>query len=31
MNAATIIEWLLQLRPIGVALVIGFAAASDAR
>jgi len=31
MNEATIIEWLLQLRPIGVALVIGFIPALIAR
>ncbi len=31
MNEATIIEWLLQLRPIGVALVIGFVPALIAR
>jgi hypothetical protein len=31
MNSATTIEWLLQLRPIGVALVIGFVPALIAR
>jgi hypothetical protein len=31
MDEATIIEWLLQLRPIGVALVIGFVPALIAR
>jgi hypothetical protein len=31
MNEATMIEWLLQLRPIGVALAIGFAPALIAR
>jgi HIRAN domain len=31
MNGATIIEWLQQLRPIGVALVIGFVPALIAR
>src|SRR5258706_12414936 len=31
MNEATIFEWLLQLQPIGVALVLGFAPALIAR
>jgi hypothetical protein len=31
MNESTIFEWLLQLRPIGVALILGFAPALIAR
>jgi hypothetical protein len=31
MNEATVLEWLLQLRPIGVAIVLGLAPAMIAR